>query len=411
MLDMGYGPTWVVGIAGIMSGVVNCLIPSAALYSFWLFFVLRIINGFCAGAMLPSMTQVLRYWVPPTERHYFMWAYCGITTGTCSTFLICAAVQYYSKWSVGFLVGGTIQVLWATLWLVVVNDSPDKHSFVSKYELDYLKDTIGSVTTIHRTNSQAPWKLILRSVPFWCVCILNFGFAWLIIAVCLHGPLYYSSVLKYTIYEASALTALPFLLRLIFGTLIIQTYHWYKNTSRPKMLQDLWKYVVVVSHVVPGLLISMVWVIPVNPGPTMLTIAVVLTAAAMDITLDLCYELSPTYVNSMNTLIKIIGNLPGIVIPLCVGEVTNKLQKSLRIWKYVWAFHGTILLLSGIIFLMWGDITIQEWNNIRHRPNRLRKATVRPSVMSNITEIDEDESSNRVSFTPKKSKLVMISTR
>lgn len=27
--------------------------------------------------MQPSMVQVLRYWVPPTERNHFMWAYCG----------------------------------------------------------------------------------------------------------------------------------------------------------------------------------------------------------------------------------------------------------------------------------------------------------------------------------------------
>lgn len=27
--------------------------------------------------MLPSMVQVLRHWVPPTERYHFMWAYCG----------------------------------------------------------------------------------------------------------------------------------------------------------------------------------------------------------------------------------------------------------------------------------------------------------------------------------------------
>lgn len=27
--------------------------------------------------MQPSMVQLLRHWVPPIERNYFMWAYCG----------------------------------------------------------------------------------------------------------------------------------------------------------------------------------------------------------------------------------------------------------------------------------------------------------------------------------------------
>lgn len=73
----------------------------------------------------------------------------GITTGTCSTFLICAAVQYYYKWTVGFFVCGAMQMTWASIWLVVVNDSPEKHSFISKDEQSYLRDTIGSVFTIH----------------------------------------------------------------------------------------------------------------------------------------------------------------------------------------------------------------------------------------------------------------------
>ncbi|XP_038222616.1 sialin-like [Zerene cesonia] len=362
-----FGPTWVVGVAGIISGALNCLVPSASWFSFWLFFIVRILNGFCAGAMLPSMIQVLRHWVPPIERHYFMWAYCGITTGTCSTFLICAAVQFYSKWSVGFYVCGAVQILWATIWLLVVNDSPDKHSFISKDELTYLKNTIGSVFTIQLMNSQAPWKLILKSVSFWAVCILNFGYAWMIISLCLHGPLYYTIILRYSIYEASTLTALPFLLRLILGTIIIQTYFWYKHNTKFRVIKNARKYFIIVSHVIPGLIVSMAWFVPFAPGPTILTIAVTLTAAGMDLIFDICYKLSPAYVNSINTVIKIIGNLPGIFVPFCVGEVTHKLQNTMHIWRYVWSFHGTVLLMCGLVFLIWGDTHVQPWNSIKRR--------------------------------------------
>ncbi|XP_045523555.1 sialin-like isoform X3 [Pieris brassicae] len=367
-----FGPTWVVGVAGISSGVLNCLVPSAACFSFWLFFILRILNGFCAGAMLPSMIQVLRHWVPPVERHYFIWAYCGITTGTCSTFLICAAVQYYYKWSVGFYVCGAMQILWASVWLLVVNDSPDRHSFISKEEQSYLRDTIGSVFTIHLTNSQAPWQIILRSIPFWTVCILNFGYAWIIISLCLHGPIYYTLILGYSIYEASALTALPFLLRLILGTISIQSYFWYKQNTNIKRIKHIKKYFIVVSHVIPGVLISSAWLVPINPGPVLLTIAVALTAAGMDLTLDICYN-------------------------------------TITVWRYVWSFHGSMLLICGCIFLLWGDTKTQLWNNIRHRPHRKTRLII-PPRMSNISEVDEDVNSIRTS-TPKRSILQLVSSK
>ncbi|CAH4030041.1 unnamed protein product [Pieris brassicae] len=130
-----------------------------------------------------------------------------------------------------------MQILWASVWLLVVDDSPDRHSFISKEEQSYLRDTIGSVFTIH----------------------------------------------------ASALTALPFLLRLILGTISIQSYFWYKQNTNIKRIKHIKKYFIVVSHVIPGVLISTAWLVPINPGPVLLTIAVALTAAGMDLTLDICY--------------------------------------------------------------------------------------------------------------------------
>ncbi|KAL0821742.1 hypothetical protein ABMA28_005165 [Loxostege sticticalis] len=322
------GPTWAVGIAGMISGLLSCLTPAAAYYKFWAVFAVRIIIGFCAGAMQPGMVQVLRHWVPPTERNHFMWAYCGITTGTWSTFLLCAAIHYYSHWPVGFYVSGGIQVLWATLWVLTVTDYPRQHLYISKEELEYLVNAIGNVFTIKLTNSQAPWKLILKSVPFWALCILNFGYAWMIISLSLYGPFYYSRVVEYSIYSASVLTAVPFILRLILGTIVIQTFHWYKHNTQLKRIKHIRKYFIVISHVIPGLMVSICWLLPVVPGPILLTIAVALTAAGMELTLDLCYEMTPTYVNSVSTVIKMIGNTSGIILSFCVGQVTQRYKVS-----------------------------------------------------------------------------------
>ncbi|CAH2043607.1 unnamed protein product, partial [Iphiclides podalirius] len=43
------GPTWVVGIAGMVSGILNCLTPASAYYDFWSMFFVRVIKGFCAA--------------------------------------------------------------------------------------------------------------------------------------------------------------------------------------------------------------------------------------------------------------------------------------------------------------------------------------------------------------------------
>ncbi|KAH9639339.1 hypothetical protein HF086_012949 [Spodoptera exigua] len=384
------GPTWVVGIAGLLSGVLSCLTPASAYYHFWVLFLVRFIKGFCAGAMQPSMVQVLRHWVPPIERNHFMWAYCGITTGTFSTFLMCAAVHYYSRWPIGFFVSGGAQIIWSITWVLIVTDYPKQHPYISNDEMIYLTNTIGDIFTIKKTNSQAPWNLIVRSSPFWMLCILNFGYSWMIISLCLFGPLYYSKVSKFSIYSASAITALPFFLRLVLGTILIQAFHKYKNRPEIREINHIRKYFILVSHVIPGLLLCVAWMLPIIPGPLLLTIAVALTAAGMDLTLDLCYELSPMFVNSLNTVIKIIGNTSGIIVSLCVGQVTYRFGNFPIVWKHIWCFHALILLLSGLIFLIWGETEIQPWNHQTRRvPRRKYVINPLPSIMSNISEVEE----------------------
>ncbi|XP_060804999.1 sialin [Amyelois transitella] len=388
------GPTWVVGIAGMTSGILSCLTPAAAYCSFWSVFILRIVMGFCAGAMQPSMVQVLRDWVPPIERNHFMWAYCGITTGTFCTFLICAGVHYYSHWPVGFYITGGMQLSWSALWVIIVTDCPQKHPYISKDELMYLKNTIGTIFPIKLANAHTPWKSIIRSVPFWALCMLNFGYAWFIIALCLHGPFYYSIVVGYGICHAAALTALPFILRFILGTIVIQTYHRYKLNTDVVRIKNIRKYFVIFSHVIPGILISICWLLPVVPGPILLSTAIALTAVGMEMTLDLCYELTPMFVNSVNTVIKIIGNAAGIIVSLGVGDISCKYKNSLSTWKHIWCFHALVLLLSGVVFILWGETNVQPWNTLGIRRPVLQRLNPKVSIMSNIIEVDEEESAN-----------------
>ncbi|CAB3253307.1 unnamed protein product [Arctia plantaginis] len=326
------GPTWVVAISGIISGVLCCLTPASAYYNFWLLFIVRVVKGFCAGAMQPNMVQVLTNWVPPIERNHFMWAYCGFTMGTFFTFLICAAIQYYSRWPVGFYLAGGLQILWAVVWGFTVTDLPRKHPCISEKELTYLINAISTIFSI----------------------------------------------------KASALTSIPFFFRLVLGTLLIHVFHYYKQRT---------------AHVIPGLILGVTWLLPIIPGPILLSIAVSLTAAGMDLTLDLCHELTPTFMNSINTVIKIIGNTSGIIISLCVGQVTERYKNLPYVWKHIWCFHGTVLLVSGCIFLMLGETQVQPWNFTRSVKPRHNYSIQPPTTMSDIIEVEEDRSSLRMSPT------------
>lgn len=46
--------------------------------------------------------------------------------------------------------------------------------------------------------------------------------------------------------QASALTALPFLLRLVLGTIVIQVFYWYKQNEQIKRIKHIRKYFIFV---------------------------------------------------------------------------------------------------------------------------------------------------------------------
>lgn len=45
------------------------------------------------------------------------------------------------------------------------------------------------------------------------------------------------------------------------------------------------------------------------------------------------------YVNSINTVIKIIGNTSGIIVSLCVGEATYKYKVSFSVIYFYTSIH------------------------------------------------------------------------
>lgn len=71
------GPTWIVGIAGMISGISNCLTPAAARYKFWLLFGARVIIGFCAVSKINDMISNLTRWFQVGNVIY---EYCSVCT-------------------------------------------------------------------------------------------------------------------------------------------------------------------------------------------------------------------------------------------------------------------------------------------------------------------------------------------
>jgi len=72
---------------------------------------------------------------------------------------------------------GAFSCIWFLLWSFLLYDSPASHPRISKEELDYIQNSIGTESKTQMKGS-TPWKAIFTSMPFWTIVVGHTGHVW-----------------------------------------------------------------------------------------------------------------------------------------------------------------------------------------------------------------------------------------
>lgn len=70
---------------------------------------------------------------------------------------------------------GTIGCIWYIFWVLIVRESPAKDKFISKDELRYIQESIGSRNS---AEVKHPWKSIFTSKAVYAICASHFAENW-----------------------------------------------------------------------------------------------------------------------------------------------------------------------------------------------------------------------------------------
>lgn len=70
---------------------------------------------------------------------------------------------------------GGIGCIWFIAWIIVVKESPQKDTKISKEELDYILCCQGNMPF---EKVKHPWKAIFTSIPMYAICLANFTENW-----------------------------------------------------------------------------------------------------------------------------------------------------------------------------------------------------------------------------------------
>nr|CAD2127035.1 unnamed protein product [Meloidogyne enterolobii] len=204
-----FGPRYVFFFASIISAIITGLTPLAKIYGFWLFLVVRIIQGITFAADFAALGILCTQWAPLNEH---------------GLFLSLASILFFKNiWLAIYLLYFFCFLFYlAIIWLLFYEELPQFSSQVTSKEFNKIQNGKSNAHIEMKTNKQQiPYKAILTNGIVW-ICWLN-AFAELLPGVFImqYKPQYFNYVLGYSIFDTGWLTALTSLLhiplKLIFG--------------------------------------------------------------------------------------------------------------------------------------------------------------------------------------------------
>jgi MFS family permease len=94
----------------------------------------------------------------------------------------------------------------------------------------------------------------------------------------------------------------------------------------------------------------------------LLTVSLMLHGAVSSGALASAVDVSPNFAGISLGINSSFSVLTGYISPYIVGYFTFNRQNSLEPWKYVFEIVAAMQIVCGIVYLLFSDSSLQEWN-------------------------------------------------
>ncbi|CAK1586924.1 unnamed protein product [Parnassius mnemosyne] len=358
-----WGSRRVIFCTTLFSAILTLLSPAAAKHSFGTMLALRILLGFSGGFLFPASYSLIANWAVPTERGKFVGALIGGSIGTFITWSLCGLLIESFGWEWGFYAFGIFALLWTIIWWFLVYDCPEVHPLISASEKEYICD---GIKITKKGNVSPPIRQMLTSVPVLSLCVMSFGTGWGVYFIITAAPNYLANALGFRITATGVLSGVIYLLRSICNFL----FGYLGDIALKRKLLSLRvlrKVASIFSHVIPGLLL-VILAIPAFSSTVYLTIIITAMAINGFVTLSSGangYDLTNNFIAQLGGLVTSLITFAGIISPIITAYFTKYNEVHVEAWQPVFYISSSVLVASGLQFIIFGSTEIQPWNEIK----------------------------------------------
>uniref|UniRef100_A0A6P7GY55 Sialin n=1 Tax=Diabrotica virgifera virgifera TaxID=50390 RepID=A0A6P7GY55_DIAVI len=366
-----FSAKWVMFFSVAINAVCTLLTPVMANLHFGALIAMRIGEGIGGGVTFPSMHVMLAHWAPPNERSVMSSiVYAGTALGTVVFMLISGIIAGNIGWEAVFYIEGGISILWLLLWGVFIADTPKSQRFISEDERKFIESSLnhGSESK-QETKYQMPWKSVLTSPAFLAILVAHTCSNWGWYMVLIELPMYMKNVLRFKISENAILTALPFLCMWLFSMILSKTL----DTLRARKIITT----TIARKTATGCasIVPMICFIALSYISCQRAVAVVLmTIAIMSIGGMFCgflsnhIDIAPNFAGTLMALTNTVATIPGIIVPVFVGKLTEH-DESIKSWRIIFWTTVGLYIVEILVYMIFGSGEEQSWNKVEDEAN------------------------------------------
>ncbi|XP_071958602.1 sialin-like [Antedon mediterranea] len=171
----------------ILSSILTALIPWSAGISSDFLIVLRVLDGMAQGLTNGAIVAILGKWTVPHERSilvsiaFFGFTFSQVICNPLSAW-ICSAYTL-GGWPLSFYTYSILSIVTATVWVLLIYETPDEDPYISSREIEYIK-SFDTENEKKIKSISIPWLSIVQSSAVWAVVTVyvvdNFGFYFII---------------------------------------------------------------------------------------------------------------------------------------------------------------------------------------------------------------------------------------
>ncbi|KAH8297988.1 hypothetical protein KR018_003955, partial [Drosophila ironensis] len=357
-----FSAKWVMLFSVAINVLCTLLTPVFTKLHFGGLILMRVLEGVGGGASFPAMHVMIAAWAPPAERMVMSTIiYVGTSAGTALSILMAGVLSAQWGWESVFYVMGALSCIWMILWIVLIQDSPNKQGFISPEERQMITSSLGTDVKVEE-HPPVPWGKVFTSIPFWAILIAhtcnNFGWYMFLIEI----PFYMKQVLKFNVASNAALSSLPYFPMLIFsvglGKLLssLQANGKISTTFARKTATSI-------CTVIPTICLLGLCFIGCRhyEAVAVMSVGIVAMGAMFSGFLSNHIDIAPNFAGTLVALTNTVATLPGIVVPLFVGYVT-KGNQNIGAWRVIFGVTIVLFIIEFLVFVIFGSGTEQSWN-------------------------------------------------